>query len=214
MVALDLVHHLVHHGGAEPHRLQRRREPRLVPVAVRAAVELVPDRRGADDAHARVGRVVDPLALLPVVVPDVVRVALVELLARLAAARELLPPQRERVLERDADALEEEAELHPPVVLEVVGGAEPVVERAHAQRGRARHGRGHRVQRQPADGDAGGAGGGEVGAEVRVGEVLEQRAQALRLLLGLRVESPACDQVEHTIVNVGGLRCGIYAILS
>lgn len=66
--------------------------------------------------HARQRGVVGSLPLLPVAVPDVVCVLLVKRLAR-ALGAELLAPERQRLLQWQTDAFEEQPELPPALVL-------------------------------------------------------------------------------------------------
>jgi len=127
-----------------------------------------------DDLEAAVGRVRGALALLAVRVADVVRVLLVELVGRDDALGELAPPELQALLQRQADALQEEDVLQAAVVLEVVVGLERLVQVAHAHR----HGlEAERVQALGRDVLLG-LGVGEVLAGVALAHYPEQLGQA------------------------------------
>ena len=105
-----------------------------VAVAVGAAVVLARPDALVDDAHAVPRRPVDLLPLLAVVVPDAVRVLLVEFVGVNVAARELASEESDGVLKREADALEEKAVLKSRSVLEVVRGVQGRLHGPHTQR--------------------------------------------------------------------------------
>mmetsp|Transcript_2855 Transcript_2855/g.7487 ORF Transcript_2855/g.7487 Transcript_2855/m.7487 type:complete len:337 (+) Transcript_2855:125-1135(+) len=133
VLVLGQVQDLLLVGAGNFHVRELRAERLFAEGLVRApARALAGAAAGADHLHARVGRVVGPLPFLPVVVPDVVRVLLLELVPGDLAGEGLLP-EHQRLLQRQANPLEEETKLHPAKVLQVMVVLELVVGLPHAQ---------------------------------------------------------------------------------
>ena len=107
----------------------------LIVLLERAAVELPLGRRlHLEDPMAAPGLAILPCALLTVLMPDVVGVPLVGVLLHRHPLAELALPELHRVLQSQANALEEQPELEPPEMLEMVRLQQPQVLLAHAHR--------------------------------------------------------------------------------
>lgn len=146
----------------------------------RARARRARQRCSSPRLHAGVRRVVLALPLLAVVVPHVVRVLLLELL-RGDLLAELGAPEEQRVLQAEAGALEEQAELHAPVVAQVVVVLEVEEEVAHAERGGLLHRRAELRQGQAARAAGRAACDGEEGAGGGLGVTAHPGARAAAL---------------------------------